>query len=671
MSTPSSSARRRNAPNLISPLHRAHGFGVRPASCSATKSRDHRLLELRGQVRDLEREAADAGDRLGVGARGRATASVLDAVEVHQAHVRAERPRSPARAAGMRRPTSRPRRTSPPAQNPSRHGTRLPPGPPVYRSAVIEARFDDLIGVGLVPAGRSRSASSRPRRPDEVAGVIAAAEGAAARGSWVAGSSRTRRRPGSTRHSLCVGARTATRSRSLPLAWFAMFEGRERHGAAGGPGRPRRRRRGCVATVGRPRAYDAAIARDPRAHRGGRHVPGEPHAPAALPHQGDERGLYRDLCYAQRGAYAALPEPRAVPGAVGLTRTVLPHRRRAHHDPADEGNRAPGAMARRGRRRRGSAPRLGEGPRRERDDRRPAPERPRAGGPDGLGHLERRVRPGALRDRVAAHLDGDSRAASRGRTRSTCSARCSRADRSPERRRSGRWRSSPISRTRPAASTAAPSDSSRRRASGAPRARFNVPIRTVVLDAESHAPSTASGAASPGTRRAAGEYDELVAKARVLTPTAPVRTLRNAASRSTRRVPPPRPASRRLRDSSEYFGFVFDEGSVTAALDDGRVIGSPIAPRECASRSTVAGASTPARRALAVTRGPVRVAIDRAQPVDPADPMLFHKTTRRRRLRGARARHPDADDVLLAERSWRDHRVHDRQRGRLASTDGG
>ena len=38
MSIPSSSARRRNAPNLISPLQRAHGFGVRPASCSATKS---------------------------------------------------------------------------------------------------------------------------------------------------------------------------------------------------------------------------------------------------------------------------------------------------------------------------------------------------------------------------------------------------------------------------------------------------------------------------------------------------------------------------------------------------------------------------------------------------------------------------------------------------------
>jgi para-aminobenzoate synthetase/4-amino-4-deoxychorismate lyase len=33
--------------------------------------------------------------------------------------------------------------------------------------------------------------------------------------------------------------------------------------------------------------------------------------------------------------------------------------------------------------------------------------------------------------------------------------------------------------------------------------------------------------------------------------------------------------------------------------------------------------------------------------VDPADPTLFHKTTRRRRYEEAAARHPDADDVLL------------------------
>ena len=33
--------------------------------------------------------------------------------------------------------------------------------------------------------------------------------------------------------------------------------------------------------------------------------------------------------------------------------------------------------------------------------------------------------------------------------------------------------------------------------------------------------------------------------------------------------------------------------------------------------------------------------------MDPADVLLFHKTSRRERYEEARARHPDADDVLL------------------------
>jgi para-aminobenzoate synthetase/4-amino-4-deoxychorismate lyase len=50
---------------------------------------------------------------------------------------------------------------------------------------------------------------------------------------------------------------------------------------------------------------------------------------------------------------------------------------------------------------------------------------------------------------------------------------------------------------------------------------------------------------------------------------------------------------------------------------------------------------------LVTDLGPVRVAIDVDHPVDPNDPMLFHKHTLRSRYDEARARHPDADDVLL------------------------
>jgi para-aminobenzoate synthetase/4-amino-4-deoxychorismate lyase len=50
---------------------------------------------------------------------------------------------------------------------------------------------------------------------------------------------------------------------------------------------------------------------------------------------------------------------------------------------------------------------------------------------------------------------------------------------------------------------------------------------------------------------------------------------------------------------------------------------------------------------LTNTAEPLRLAVDRANPVDPADPLLFHKTTARTRYDRARDRFPDADDVVL------------------------
>ena len=44
--------------------------------------------------------------------------------------------------------------------------------------------------------------------------------------------------------------------------------------------------------------------------------------------EGDPRGLYRDLCFAQRGAYAAYLDTGKRPRPVGLARAVLPDRGR-------------------------------------------------------------------------------------------------------------------------------------------------------------------------------------------------------------------------------------------------------------------------------------------------------------------------------------------------------
>jgi para-aminobenzoate synthetase/4-amino-4-deoxychorismate lyase len=169
---------------------------------------------------------------------------------------------------------------------------------------VIEARFDDLTGhdpsfrlVG--PAGVLEA-----RRLDEVTGVLAAAEQAAARGLWVAGYVAYEAAPG-----LDPALRVRSPGRddpfaAAPLAWFAMFEGREETVLPDPPpDQPVVPTATWAASMTRP-SYDAAIG---RIHQ---------HIAAGETYQvnftlrlrarvdGDARGLYRDLCFAQRGAYA-------------------------------------------------------------------------------------------------------------------------------------------------------------------------------------------------------------------------------------------------------------------------------------------------------------------------------------------------------------------------------
>ena len=150
--------------------------------------------------------------------------------------------------------------TAPPVREPPRIVTR-----------VIEARFDDLTGAEpsfrlVGPAGVLEA-----RRPDEVPGVLAAAEQAAARGLWVAGFVAYEAAPGLDPRSRVRARPPADPFADLPLAWFAMFEGREEtvpaepergrsNGRAG-----RRPGHGVAAVDDARRDYDAAIGRIHRA----------------------------------------------------------------------------------------------------------------------------------------------------------------------------------------------------------------------------------------------------------------------------------------------------------------------------------------------------------------------------------------------------------------------
>jgi para-aminobenzoate synthetase/4-amino-4-deoxychorismate lyase len=183
--------------------------------------------------------------------------------------------------------------------------------------------------------------------------------------------------------------------------------------------------------------------------------------------------------------------------------------------------------------------------------------------------------------------------------------------------------------------------------SGHAAARFNVPIRTVVVDSETGAAEYGVGGGITWDSSARAEYDETVAKARVLTARRPrfelLETMRHDPGEGVRHLDR---HLARLRASAAYFGFALDETAAADAIEReaARFPDRPVRIRLAADRR--GGIDSGALPLPAAGEG-LRVAVDTADPVDPADPMLFHKTTLRRRYEDARARHPDADDVIL------------------------
>jgi para-aminobenzoate synthetase/4-amino-4-deoxychorismate lyase len=182
--------------------------------------------------------------------------------------------------------------------------------------------------------------------------------------------------------------------------------------------------------------------------------------------------------------------------------------------------------------------------------------------------------------------------------------------------------------------------------SGFPNARFNVAIRTVTLDTVSRTAEYGVGGGITWDSEAGAEYAEAVAKTRVLTARRPgfelLETMRHDPAEGVRNLDM---HLRRLAGSADYFGFGYDETDVREAMEK-TVASAP--PASCRVRlalgkgGTVRVACTP----LASETDAVRVSLDDV-PQDPRDVFLFHKTSRRQRYEEARRRHPDADDVVL------------------------
>ncbi len=178
------------------------------------------------------------------------------------------------------------------------------------------------------------------------------------------------------------------------------------------------------------------------------------------------------------------------------------------------------------------------------------------------------------------------------------------------------------------------------------RAVFNVAIRTAHVDRERGVAEFGTGGGIVWDSDAEEEYDECRTKARVLA------------------APPPRYAlletlawdpdggyrllSRhleRLIDSAAYFDFRVDSARIAAALER-FAAGLPPRPQRVRLEVSEGGEPSLASEPLATGDAPWRLAFA-AEPIDPDDPFLYHKTTRRDAYRRARESAPGYDDVLL------------------------
>ena len=511
---------------------------------------------------------------------------------------------------------------------------------------MIEARFDDLVAgaerafrlaepVGVIEA----------RRPSEVAGAIDAAGSAAARGLWAAGFVAYEAAPGLD-PELSVHVRAPDDPfAELPLAWFALFERKEDlpplepgrldpSGSAGSPWRP---------SVDRA-TYDAAVERIRELIAAGHTYQVNHTIRLRAMIQGDERGFYRDLCLAQRGGYAAFldlgryrvlsasPElffridgeritTRPMKGTAPRGRWLAEDEEIAARLVASSKDRAENAMivdllrndlGRICRTGSVEVERMLEAERFEtvwqltstiEGDLRPEItllDTFRALFPSGSVTGAPKVRT----TRIIADLEDSARGP-------YCGA---------------------IGYLAPAGS-------------GEPRASFNVAIRTVVLDAQTRTAEYGVGGGITHDSSASGEYEEIVAKARVLTDVRPAfelfESLAHVPAEGFRHLDE---HLERLAGSAGYFGFRFEPEAAAAALK--RAVAEVTGPSVVRLMLARDGGLSTDVRDLPPADDAVRVALD-DEPVDPSDVWLFHKTTRRAPYERRRERRPDVDDVLL------------------------
>jgi para-aminobenzoate synthetase/4-amino-4-deoxychorismate lyase len=509
---------------------------------------------------------------------------------------------------------------------------------------MIAARFDDL-----TPGAERAFELAEPvglleaRLPEEVPGVLEAAEGAAGRGLWAAGFVAYEAAPGLDPALTVQSRHPADPLADLPLAWFALFA--DRRDAE--PLRPPVEGADRAELTWRPSVdrttYDAAVVRIREAIAAGETYQVNHTFRLRARVHGDERDLYRDLALAQRGAYAAYlaagryrvlsasPElffrldgdritTRPMKGTAPRGRWLEEDEEIARRLVASTKDRAENAMI--VDLLRNDLGRIAV---------------PGSVGWEQLFRAERYETVWQLTSTITAELRPGTGLGEIFRALFP-SGSVTGAPKVATMRLIAELEDSPRGVYCGAVGYLAPPGS------GEPRARFNVAIRTAVVDAASGIAEYGVGGGVTWDSSAAGEYEEALTKARVLAAPRPsfalIETLRFSPTEGYADLPE---HLERLAASAAYFGFRYDRTEVLRALEAAAPEAAARVRLELARDGTCSVEVGPAPAPAA---GPVRVALDE-EPIDPADVFWYHKTTLREPYERRRRRRPDVEDVIL------------------------
>jgi para-aminobenzoate synthetase/4-amino-4-deoxychorismate lyase len=178
-----------------------------------------------------------------------------------------------------------------------------------------------------------------------------------------------------------------------------------------------------------------------------------------------------------------------------------------------------------------------------------------------------------------------------------------------------------------------------------PRAVFSVPIRTAVIDTDATGGSLTYGVGAGITWSSDPDAEdaEVTAKSLVLRTRWPAFELLETLRRDAAGARNLAEHLERMEASAEWFGIPFDRGSIERAV---LALPSVTAPHRLRLLLDRQGGATIDQRPLDPAPDPVRLAIDR-EATPAGDLFACHKTTARARYDAARARHPEADDVVL------------------------